>query len=431
MDYEQALAQLHSLSRKGVHPGLERIRELSRRLGRPEQRAGRLIHIAGTNGKGSVAAMLDAMLRQSGAKTGLFTSPHLHCHSERYRINGEPISRERFAALFTRVAAASAAMIEEGWEAPTEFETVTALALLWFAEEHVDQAVIEVGLGGRTDSTNIIDAPFAVITNVGMDHMDFLGATLPQIAAYKAGVIKRGARVVTAAQGEAFAVIEAEARRQQADLLLLGRDFTLGAARLDVHGGCLDIQTARRLYRSLQIPLAGRHQLVNAALAVQMAELLDLPETAIREGLAAARWPARLELIAGRPLILLDGAHNVAGMQALTAALDELWPGQKIVCLLGMLADKEREQALRLLLPRIRAAVVTPPPYLSRRGDWQMLAELIRNCGKAAEAVEDNRQALRRALALAADADLLLVCGSLYLVGAVRDALREENYAIC
>lgn len=431
MDYEQALEQLHSLSRMGVHPGLERISELSRRLGRPEQRAGRLIHIAGTNGKGSVAAMLDAMLRAAGSKTGLFTSPHLHCHRERYRIDGESISRERFAGLLTRVAEASAAMIGAGWEAPTEFETVTALALLWFAEEQVEQAVIEVGLGGRTDSTNIINARFAVITNVGMDHMDFLGPTLRDIATYKAGIIKQGAQVVTAAEGEALRVIEAEAARQQACLLVLGRDFSVEAARLGVHGGSFDLRMTDRVYRGLQIPLAGRHQLTNAALAVQMAELLGLPETTIREGLAATRWPARLELIAGQPPVLLDGAHNAAGMAALTAALDELWPDQKIVCLLGMLADKEREQALQLLLPRIRAAVVTPPPYLSRCGDWQLPAELIRESGKAAEAIEDNRQALRRALQLAADADLLLVCGSLYLVAAIRDHLREEDYVIC
>lgn len=432
MEYQEALAKLHELTRMGISPGLERIEELTRRLGSPQKRLPCCVHISGTNGKGSVAAMLEAMLRQQGGKTALFTSPHLRCHTERYRINGKPISEKHFAELFSRVYRQIEAMTAEGLASPTEFEAVTALALLWFAEEKVDCAVIEVGLGGLTDSTNVVEADVAIITNVGMDHMDFLGDTIAEIARYKAGIIKERSLVVTAAAGEALQVVEDKAASLARPLYRLGTEFNFSRPLLSQKGTALDICTARACYQRLQLPLLGRHQLSNAAVAVQAAELLGLSEASIRAGLAAVQWPARLEFLAQRtPQVLLDGAHNYQGMAALSAALADLWPNRRIVCLLGMLSDKERQKSLSLLLPHLSRVVITRPPYLSRSADWYLLADMCREAGKKAIAIEDNRAAFAHALQIAQPDDLLLVCGSLYMVAEVRKYLEEEKNDVC
>lgn len=431
MQYEEALKKLHELERKGISPGLERIEELARRLGDPQKQLARCIHIAGTNGKGSVAAMLDSMLRAAGHKTALFTSPHLYSHTERYRIAGQPIGEIRFAELFSRVYAQIVAMVSEGWASPTEFEAVTALAFLWFAEEKVDEAVIEVGLGGLTDSTNIIDAGLAIITNVGLDHTDFLGDTIKEIAVYKAGIIKPGAQVVTAAAGEALAVIEAQAARRNAPLYRLGQEFNYTVLEMTSEGSLFNVHTVRQDYNRLALPLLGRHQFDNAALAVLAGELLGLSQEAIRQGMAGVIWPIRLEIVSRQPLILLDGAHNFEGVASLRAALDALWPDKDIVCVLGMLADKEKEKSLDLLLPRIRLAVISRPPYLSRSGDWQIMEALCHKAGKPVIAIEDNRQAVRYALDSLGDDEMLLVCGSLYLAAEIRKYFMEEEHAFC
>ena len=375
----------------GISPGLERIEELTRRLDSPQKQLSCCVHISGTNGKGSVAAMLDAMLRQQGRKTALFTSPHLRCHTERYRINGKPISEKHFAELFSRVYQQIEAMTAEGLASPTEFEAVTALALLWFAEEKVDCAVIEVGLGGLTDSTNVVEADVAIITNVGMDHMDFLGDNIAEIARYKAGIIKERSLVVTAAAGEALQVVEDKAASLARPLYRLGSDFFFSRPMLNQQGTALDICT----------------------------------------GLATVQWPARLEFFAQRtPQVLLDGAHNYQGMAALSTALADLWPNRRIVCLLGMLSDKERQKSLSLLLPHLSRVVITRPPYLSRSADWYLLADMCREAGKKAIA-KDNRAAFAHALQIAQPDDLLLVCGSLYMVAEVRKYLEEEKNDVC
>ncbi len=425
MDYPQALAGLHALQRYGVQPGLSRIRELLRRLGDPQRGGPRYLHITGTNGKGSTAAMLAAMLQAAGRRTALFTSPHLHHHCERYRMDGRPMPEADFAAIFSEVAAAIRNMTAEGWESPTEFEAATAVALLWFRRCQSEVAVIECGMGGAHDSTNVIDGEVAVITGVALDHMDFLGTTVAEIAAEKAGILRPGRPAVTAASGEALTVIADAAQRQRVPLYVLGRDFNVYAEECSLQGWRCTVETARQRYCGLQLPLLGAHQLANAALAVQTAELAAVSGEAIRSGLAQTSWPGRLELISRQPDILLDGAHNVQGMAALTAALDRYWPGRRICCLLGMLADKQREEALALLLPKIRRAVVTPPPLAARAGDWRQLAAICRQAGVPAEEEADGRRALalsRRWLE-EGDCDLLLVCGSLYLIAEIRALL--------
>lgn len=423
MNYQQSLELMHDLCKFGINPGLSRIEQLLSRLGNPERRIRNYIHISGTNGKGSVAAMLDSILRAEGRKTGFFSSPHLHSHTERYRMDGQPIAEDDFAAIISEIAPHIQAMVADGYESPTEFELATVCAFCHFARSAAEWAVVEVGMGGSIDSTNVIDAKYAVITNVALDHCQYLGTSIDEIAKVKSGIIKQGAVVVSGATDVALSIIEEACAEQNGQILVMDRDFSLTNCSINAEGGSFDLQTSQKLYRNLVVPLLGGHQLANAAIAVTMAEQVGCSESAIREGLLRVKWPARLEIVSREPLILLDGAHNVHGMAALTVALAELWPNKRKVALLGMLADKERGQALSLLLPYIDRAVITPPPYASRVGDWRYLAELCAANYVHAQAIEDNRAALTAALAEVGREDMLVVCGSLYLVAEIRRML--------
>ena len=412
MSYEQALEQLHQLHRFGVKPGLERIRELLHRLGNPHIGSTRFVHIAGTNGKGSTASFVSNILYAAGHRCGLFTSPHLHHHCERYRIDGRQMSEPQFAELFSQVLTAIDAMCADGWESPTEFEAVTALALLWFAHEQVEWAVMECGLGGRYDSTNVIEPDLVIITNVAMDHMDYLGTDVTAIAAEKAGIIKHGCTVITAAIEPALSVIERCAREQKAVLLLAGRDF--------------------QAQWPGELSLLGEHQRSNAALAAQAARQLGVAEDVIAAALQATQWPGRLEVWSRQPLIIFDGAHNVAGMEALADALQQYWPDKRICAVLGMLADKQREQALSCVLPYLQQVIVTPPPVISRSGDWQQIALWCEQAGCVTITEEDNSRAWQKGLSVLeqGDCDMLLVCGSLYLIASLREQallMKEEG----
>lgn len=425
MDYTEALQKLNDLSRFGVQPGLQRITELLRRLGQPQRGLGLVIHIAGTNGKGSVAAMLSYMGVAAGRKTALFTSPHLTSHTERYQIDNQPISEAAFAAVAQRVFAAIDAMLAEGWESPTEFEAATAIAYTWFAEEQVQLSVIEAGLGGSIDSTNTADGDIAVITNIAYDHMEYLGRTLEDIAAVKAGIIKPGACVITGAMEPGLSIIAARAKEQGAELLALHRDIYYQPILMADTGAFLRVGLPATTYSRLFLPLLGRHQIYNCALAVAAAERAGLDESAIVKGLLQTRWPGRLEVLSRRPLMVADGAHNADGMAALAEAVHMYWPHRRILCLLGMLADKQREQSLEPLLPLISHAVITPPPYEKRAGDWQTLADICIEGGVSAELIADNQQAAAKALSLmnTGEYDMLLLCGSLYLLGPLRRLL--------
>ncbi|MEG2213502.1 MAG: folylpolyglutamate synthase/dihydrofolate synthase family protein, partial [Clostridiales bacterium] len=398
-----------------------------RRLGSPENRIPHYLHIGGTNGKGSVAAMIESMLRQGGQTTGFFSSPHLSCHRERYRRNNLWLSEPQFAAILTRIAPEITTMVAEGWESPTEFELATACALLYFSYAGVDWAIMEVGMGGAIDSTNVIDGEIAVITNVALDHCAYLGHTVAEIARVKAGIIKTGATVISGVSGEAVPLIDAVCGEKSARLLLLGRDIVVENPRPDQSGSYFDLHTPGHYYQDLRVNLAGRHQIDNAALAVAGAEQVGCDPQAIARGLAGACWPGRLEILRRHPLVVVDGAHNPHGMAALAEALRGLWPGRRRVALVGMLADKERQEALSMLIPQIDQAIITPPPYLSRVGDWQELARICAAANLPTTAVEDNAKALELALSCTGTEDLLIVTGSLYLIAAMRELLGEHR----
>lgn len=444
--YAKALHFLEERTKFGINLGLQRIEKLLALLGNPHrQGAPKYIHVGGTNGKGSVSIMLAEILQACGYKTGLFTSPHLHSYRERFRLNGQPLSKAELVRQLAIIQPLLDQMAAAGEEAPTEFEISTALALHYFTEQQADWAVIEVGMGGEIDSTNVIQPELAVITNVAMDHMAYLGETVAEIAAVKAGIIKPGVPTLTAAQNQAaLAVLQKRAAVKDTSLEQLGRDFAYLPRKVAESGQIFDWQKLavnnsdgnNLVYADLSIQLLGEHQLANASLAVAAAAKLDLPEAAVRQGLAAACWPGRLEIVNRQPLTVLDGAHNVAGMQALSAALQQYWPGRPIVAVLGMLADKERAEALRLLLPLVSRAVITKVPS-PRAGDWQALAEICQEFAVPCQLVESVPQAVaagRQILQsdeLNGEEPLFLVTGSLYMLAEARAYLlgiEQENY---
>ena len=416
MTGEEALAYIWSHGWETRAPGLDRIRELLRRLGDP-QRELKFVHVAGTNGKGSVCACLASVLEAAGYRVGLNTSPHLERFSERIRVNGEEISGEALGAVMDRVRLAAEAMPEH----PTEFELITAAALLHFLEERCEIVVLETGLGGALDASNVIETPeLAILTAMGMDHAAILGPTLRDIAAAKAGIIKPGGTVVSRGGcPEADEVFRQVCQERGADLTELDLS-RLRVRRLDLEGAVFDFAP----WENLTIPLAGAYQAENAALALTALEALkkkgwSIPEEAVRQGLAAVRWPGRFEVLGKRPVFLLDGAHNAHGMRAAAESLRALFPGKRLTFLLGILADKDAGEMLDLLAPLAERAFVLRPDS-PRAMDPAALCALLAKRGVEARPCGSAEEGLNAALAAAGEA--ICALGSLYLCGEVRAA---------
>lgn len=431
MNYQEAMDYIRQLTKFGWNPGLFRIEKLMEMIGNPE-RSLKVIHIGGTNGKGSTSAMVSSILQQAGYKVGLFTSPHLHAYTERIRINGRQISPEDIAGLITYLKPLLEEMVEKGYEHPTEFEVNTAMALLYFSREQVDICVLEVGLGGAIDSTNVVQPLVAVITNVGMDHMDYLGNTIEEIATVKAGIIKSGCRVVTAAERrEALNVIYAACRDKAVELTEVGKDVTCEIKSLTIEGTGFDVHGLYGKYVDLFTPLTGEHQAVNAATAVAAVELLTcfgitITPDHIRQGLASTVWPGRLELMGKDPQVLIDGAHNLDGANTLQHALTKIFKYKKLTYVIGMLADKEREKVLAVLAPLASAIVVTKPKS-PRAGNWQEMAKMAgKYCGQVL-LEEDIGEAIEKGLSLTGPEDMLCITGSLYMIAEAREYLLSKK----
>ena len=430
MDYRQALHYIMGLEKFGIRPGLQRMEALLAALGHPERQMGHSVHVVGTNGKGSTASFLNQILLAAGKRVGLFTSPHIGELPERFRIQGLAPSHPDFAAAVGRIAQACEQVVRAGVEHPTEFEVQTALATLLFAQAGTEFAVLEAGLGGGLDSTHAAHGMDIILTNVGYDHMQYLGDTLEEIAASKVGILSEGGFLLTGAAGRPLQIIQNEARAKRASCLALGQEIDCGfATDFGRAGQSFWLQSPFGSLGDLRIRLLGRHQLANAALAVTMAQKLGVPEAAIRQGLEKTVWPGRLEFlqIPNAPPILLDGAHNPEGMAALAAALPLYSEGRRIVALISMLGDKAAEQALPHLFPLLSAVVVCKPPLEARAGDWRHLAQLAQQAGLPVLAEADIASALELALGQCGTTDMLLVCGSLYLLAEARGYLLRKQ----
>ena len=426
MNYDEAKDYLVNLTKFGFNFGLGRIQYLLDQLDNPQDKI-RTIHVGGTNGKGSTAAMLSSILQAAGYKVGVFTSPHLHSYRERVVIDRDQISRERVAELLTRLKDVLDEMVGQGYEHPTEFEVNTALALLYFFEEKVDVAIIEVGLGGAIDSTNVIKPLISVITNVGMDHMDYLGSTLQDIALVKAGIIKEKGIVITAAdRPEVLKVIEATCAAKHATLVKVREEYCFETQEGSTAGQRFDLKGPGHTYFGLELELLGAHQQVNAATAVAIVEGLTkyyglrITEADVRAGLLETRWPGRLEVV--RPGVVLDGAHNLDGAQTLALALRDLFTYRKLILCIGMLADKERGKILALLGPLADKLVVTKPNS-PRAGDWQEMAIEAKKYVSEVYLEEDISRAVDFAISLAEEGDLVCITGSLYMIAEAREHL--------
>ena len=420
MDYQEALAYIHAVHWQGHKPGLDRTRALLAALGDPHKGL-RFVHVAGTNGKGSTAAMLDSCLRCAGYKVGLFTSPYINRFNERIQVDGVPIPDGDLVRLVEQVRPAASAMAD----VPTEFELITALGMLYFAQERCDIVVLEVGLGGALDSTNVIDPPAcAVITALGMDHVKELGPTLADIAAAKAGIIKPGSPVVSyGGAPEADRVIADAAAACGAPLTVA--DF----ARLTLRGAGLEGQTFDYDgLTGLTLPLLARYQPRNAVVAIEALRALrargwQIPDSAIRQGLAQVRWPGRFELLRRDPPFLLDGSHNAHGMRATVESLRALFPGEKFVFLVSIMADKDADEMLRLLLPLAKGFVTVTAPS-PRAIPAAELAAQIEALGGRAEPAGSIPAAVARVCALAGRGPAAAL-GTLYFSGEVREAVAD------
>ncbi len=461
LDYQQAMNYLHGLARFGSKPGLQRMDYLLAALDHPE-RSLRAIHVGGTNGKGSTCAMTTTILREAGYRVAAFTKPHLQSYTERMTIDGRHIPREKVAELVTRLADMAEGMEAHGVDHATEFEVTTAAMLKYFADERVDLAVVEVGLGGLLDSTNVLPSPLvSVITNVDYDHTEVLGSTLTEIAGQKAGIIKPGGFVVTAAQApEALAVIEARARQMGARLWRVepeGRAAPAGSApratdprpdlvtyhplAVDRDGCRLAVTTPRESYGDLRVSLLGAHQVINAATAVAVIAALRergvaVDDDSLRRGLAKARWPGRLEVVQRDPLVIIDGAHNHDGARVLRDAVTTIFPERRVTLVIGILADKQIPAVLGELVPMAEKVIVTRPDSPRAADPAAVAAEVRRLAGSAAGAgvatpvrvIDKPEEAVATAIdeATRPGPPLVLVTGSLYLIGKIRGMWFEE-----
>ncbi len=401
---------------------LDRMRELVRRMGDP-QKAFPSVHIAGSKGKGSTSAMTMAILQAAGYRTGLYTSPHLHTFRERMRIDGELISRQQLTDLWRQ-----ARPVVESLPETTTFEIITLLAFLHFATPPVDWAVLEVGLGGRLDATNVVSPAACAITALSLEHTDLLGDHITDIAAEKAGIIKPGAPVVTGPQPpEAMAVLQQTAREAGAPLVRVGKDWRWDIRDQSPQGLRLDIYGPDSTITDVYIPLTGAHQAANATLAVALVDALrpvgvHISPDSIREGLSHSYWPGRLELLSRRPAILLDSAHNRDSATRLKNAL-ATFPHQRLILLFGVSADKDIAGMLTVLGDEADAIVLTRS-FHPRAANPAELAHIARPFfpRKRIQITENTSSALEQALALAGPDDLILATGSIFVVAAVREA---------
>lgn len=447
MPYQEAIEYLYGLQRFGIKLGLQNMVRLMEALGRPDQQFASIL-IAGTNGKGSTAALLASILKAAGYKVGLYTSPHLLDFNERILIDGLPLPQDEIARLIEEVRSAiqhafpAVGRQQSGVSArqsqdliphtqdlpspyPTFFEASTALAFLAFARKRVDYAVVEVGLGGRFDATNVLVPNVSVITNISLEHQEYLGNTLGEIAFEKAGIIKERGRVVTAAEAfEALAVIERVARERSALLFKVQEPFRCEVKRSDLEGQVFDLLGGEREYRDLMIRLLGRHQIVNAATAMAAVLLLQdsrISEEVIVRGLHDAKWPGRLQIVEREPFVILDGAHNPAGASTVAAFIQGCLPSRRIVLVFGVLKDKDWEGMLALLGP-LASMVILTKPESDRAADPRDLASVDRYCPKL-EIQLDVREALALAKEAADPDDVILVTGSLFTVASALKAL--------
>lgn len=420
MNYDEALEYIHGTLKFGSKLGLHNIGVLLKLMGDPQKKL-KFVHVAGTNGKGSTTTFISSILSESGYKTGVYTSPYIQRFTERMRIGNDEIGEQQLAEITEFVKDNVDKMLAMGESHPTEFEIVTAIAFEYFYRNNCDIVVAEVGLGGRFDSTNIIDTPLvAVITTISYDHTERLGNTLPEIAFEKAGIIKPGGIVVIYSQNtEVEQVFEKACKERGAEIFKT--DFSeLYLKEYGVDGQTFSFDG----YEDLKIGLLGKHQINNAAVAVNAVKHLrqkgyEIPEAALRRGLLKSRWPGRCEVVSKEPVVIIDGAHNAEGALMLRETLDEYFPGRPISFIMGVLSDKDYKSMMETVLPgckRLFAISTNSPRALSATE----LAEYAREYCKNVQVSDTIERALNTCIKTASHDEVICAFGSLYYIGEVR-----------
>jgi len=438
MNYQAALEFILSRSDYERWPGynyasrfdLRRMEELLARLGDPH-RSSRSVHIAGSKGKGSTAAMIAAGLIAAGYSTGLYTSPHLHSFRERINVGGKPITQRELARVISQIKPPTEAVEQQcDYGEITTFEVLTAAAFLYFQQMRVDFQVLETGLGGRLDATNVVTPEVCVITSISLDHQEVLGDTIAEIAIEKAGIIKAGNLVVSSPQvPEVAGVIKETCLKKDASLIQLGSDITWQKISSDLSGQTLEVKGRRGCYR-FTIPLLGNYQMDNAATAVLTLEVLGLPKEIIENGLGKTRWPGRLQVLSHRPMMVVDGAHNSDSAKKLREALLEHFQFNRITFIIGLSGDKDISGIITELVPLADSVIATRSCHPRAIPPEVIVAEFNRH-GVKAEVADDVAQAVAIARATAGRRDLICGTGSLFLVAEVIEyvkGLRAERY---
>jgi dihydrofolate synthase/folylpolyglutamate synthase len=416
--YQRSLDYLYGLEKFGMIFGLTKVKEILEAVGNPHREI-QAIHIGGTNGKGSTAAIIASILRREGYRVGLYTSPHLIRFTERMKVNEKEIEKEEVASLTEWMRE----RIETAGIAPpfTFFDFTTAMAFLYFKQKMVDLAILEVGLGGRLDSTNVIDPLLSIITNIGKDHEDVLGKGILRIAREKAGIIKESRPLITAAtQPQVLRLFSKICREKKAPFFRVGKEFRYVLAG----EGSFSYEGLHRKLWDLSLNLRGLHQMVNATTALGAMEILDdlgyrVSNDAMTEGLKEVDWPGRLEVVCSSPRVLLDGAHNPDGALSLKESLEKDFEYHHLVLLIGIMKDKDVHSILHSLSPLADRIILTRPGT-DRAASPALLRKALGRNGKKAEVIEDFRKAIDRGLSLAGEEDILCITGSLYTVGEAR-----------
>ena len=426
MTYEEALEYIHGTHKLGWKLGLQNITNLLDMMGNPHKKL-KFVHVAGTNGKGSAVAYINRVLVESGYKTGMFISPYIERFTERIQVNGREIPEDDLARITEMVKHNVDEMLKKGLEHPTEFEIVTAIGFQYFYECQCDVVVLEVGLGGRFDSTNVIDTPLvAVITSISYDHMNILGDTLPKIAFEKAGIIKNGGDVVlySPQDREAEKVIEDTCRERNSRLHKT--DFRkIRAVSHDIDGQTFDYGD----YKNLKIRLLGPHQPKNAAVAIEACKVLaekgyNITDDTIRKGLKNAEWPGRMEVVCRNPVFLIDGAHNTDAIKVLAEALELYFPDKNKIFIMGVMKDKEYKEMIKIIAPLADKFIVLTPPN-ERALPAVELAKIIRNYCKNVIISDTIDGSINTALQIYTENDVICAFGSLYYIGEIRRHFRN------
>lgn len=429
MNYQEALKFIEESHKFGMRLGLENSFKLLELLGNPQDKV-KVIHVAGTNGKGSVCSFIANSLQAEGYKVGLYTSPYLETFTERIRINGQNIPEEDVARIVTLMKDKIEQMVKEGFAYPTEFEIETAMAFYYYWEQKVDYVALEVGLGGRYDATNVIkDSVASVIVSLSLDHIGVLGDTLDKIAYEKAGIIKPNGLTVSYKQkDEAAQVIKDVCKEQNAEYVEVDFD-SINVKKSDVSSQIFDCVIGDEKFEDIEIQLIGDHQVLNATLALTVLKSIrdkrgvKLSDEAIKKGFHDTKWPGRIEKIKDDPVFIIDGAHNEDGARSLTKALEKNFKGQKLTFLMGMLADKDIDSVLELLMDKFQK-VVTTTPDSDRAISCEELKAKIEKYGKEVVAIPKIEDAVKYVIDNAEKDEVIIAAGSLYMIGHVRSLVK-------